>query len=170
MRRFGQNYGPTYIWEFKKQRRRGLRKRHLKRETHCFKLYRAYSVSFNKLILSNVGNFFWSWLSSKGLHRISGKEKKVVVLFSRPPQNMNLGSFTSYSSSHWKEINVPKSVLHVQSCCLANPNLLPFLPLSLPSPSSLLKLPILRLLCRPDGQSNISLLHFLRSSLQRPPP
>ena len=36
--------------------------------------------------------------------------------------------------------NVQKSVMHVQSCCSAN--LLLFLPLSLPSPSSLLKLPI----------------------------
>ena len=44
--------------------------------------------------------------------------------------------------------NVLKSVMHVQSCCSANLNLLLFLPLSLllPSPSSLLKLPIY--LCR----------------------
>ena len=40
--------------------------------------------------------------------------------------------------------NVQKSVMHVQSCCSAN--LLLFLPLSLPSPSSLLKLPVF--LCR----------------------
>ena len=40
--------------------------------------------------------------------------------------------------------NVQKSVMHVQSCCSAN--LCFFLPLSLPSPSSLLKLPIY--LCR----------------------
>ena len=34
-----------------------------------------------------------------------------------------------------------KNVMHVQSCCFANLNLLLFLPSSLPSPSSLLKLP-----------------------------
>ena len=27
--------------------------------SRCFKLYRAYSISFNS---SNVGDFFWSWI------------------------------------------------------------------------------------------------------------
>ena len=37
--------------------------------------------------------------------------------------------------------NVQKSVMHVQSCCFTNINLLPFLPFSLPSASLLPKLP-----------------------------
>ena len=42
---------------------------------------------------------------------------KVVVLFSRPPQNVKLGIFTSQSCS---------SLMHVPSCCFANLNLLLF--------------------------------------------
>ena len=37
--------------------------------------------------------------------------------------------------------NVQKSVMHVQSCCFTDVNLLPFLPFSLPSASLLPKLP-----------------------------
>ena len=37
--------------------------------------------------------------------------------------------------------NVQKSVMHVQSCCFGNVNLLLFYSFSLPSPSSLLKVP-----------------------------
>ena len=37
--------------------------------------------------------------------------------------------------------NMQKSVMHVQSCCFTKINLLLFLPFSLPSPSSLPKLP-----------------------------
>ena len=63
----------------------------LKVKSGCFKLYRAYSISFN---WSNVGNFFLD-LNSKKLYQSSGKETKVVVVFSRPPQNVKLGIFTS---------------------------------------------------------------------------
>ena len=65
----------------------------LKVNSRCFKLYRAYSISFNS---SNVGEFFLE-LNSKRLHQSSEKKKKVVVLCSRPIQNVKLGSFTSYS-------------------------------------------------------------------------
>ena len=40
-----------------------------------------------------------------------------------------------------RQRNAQKSVMHVQSCCFANLNLLLFWPFSLTSPSSLLKLP-----------------------------
>ena len=63
----------------------------LKVKSGCFKLYRAYSISFN---WSNVGNFFLD-LNSKKLYQSSGKETKVVVVCSRPPQNVKLGIFTS---------------------------------------------------------------------------
>ena len=42
----------------------------------------------------------------------------------------------------WRQSNVQKSVIHLQSCSFVNLILLLFLPFSLPSPSSLLKLPV----------------------------
>ena len=54
--------------------------------SRCLKRYRAYSISFN---LSYVR------LNSEGLYQSSGKEKKeVVVLCSRPQQNVKVGTFT----------------------------------------------------------------------------
>ena len=47
----------------------------LKEKSRFFKLYRAYSISFNLL---NVGNFPLE-LNSKRLYQSSGKKKKVVV-------------------------------------------------------------------------------------------
>ena len=35
---------------------------------------------------------------------IQGKKKKVVVFYSRPPQNVKLGTLTSWSCSDCKEI------------------------------------------------------------------
>ena len=76
--------------ELKQQRRRRLRKRHLKSKSHCFKLYRAYSISFNS---SNVSNFF-SISILKNFFKVQKKKTKVIVLRSRSPQNL-LGIFTS---------------------------------------------------------------------------
>ena len=53
---------------------------------------------------------------------IQEKEKKVVGLCSRPPQNVKLGTFTSYLCSDGK-VMYKKSVMHVQSCYFANLNL-----------------------------------------------
>ena len=50
--------------------------------SRCFKLYRAYSMSF---ISSNVLQMFLK-LNSKGLYQVQEKKKKVVVLSSRPRQ------------------------------------------------------------------------------------
>ena len=58
-------------------------------------------------------------LNSKGLYQCSGKEKKVVVLCSRPRQNVNSGTFMLYSGNDGKEM-YKKSVVHVQSCCFVN--------------------------------------------------
>ena len=58
-------------------------------------------------------------LNSKGLCQSSGKEKKVVVLCSRPRQNVNSGTLTLYSGNDGKEM-YKKSVVHVQSCCFVN--------------------------------------------------
>ena len=58
-------------------------------------------------------------LNSKGLYQSSGKEEKVIVLCSRPRQNVNSGTFTLLSGNDGKEM-YEKSVMHVQSCCFAN--------------------------------------------------
>ena len=70
----------------KHKRERRLRKRRLR----CFKLYRAYSISFTQ---SNVGKFFWSWIP-KNYIKVQEKKKKLVVLCSRLRQNVKLGTFT----------------------------------------------------------------------------
>ena len=73
--------------ELKQQGRRRLRKRRLR----CFKLYRAYSVSFTQ---SNVGKFFWRWILKDSI-KVQEKKKKLVVLCSRLRQNVKIGTFTS---------------------------------------------------------------------------
>ena len=60
-------------------------------KSRYFKIYHAYSISFNS---SNVGSFFWSWIL-KDCIEVQEKKKKVAILSSRPPQNVKLGSFTS---------------------------------------------------------------------------
>ena len=88
--------------------------------SNCFKLYRAYSISFNSYKCWPVS----LELNSKALYQSSGKKKKkVVVLCSRPRQNVKLGIFTLYVVQQ-RQRNVQKSVMHVQSCYFANLNLL----------------------------------------------
>ena len=73
------------VRELTQQRRRQLQKRHLKSEVALLQtLSRLYSTSF---ILSNVGNFYWSWIL-KDCIKVLGKKKEVVVLCSRPPQSL----------------------------------------------------------------------------------
>ena len=72
------------------QRRRRKQKRHLKSEfaplqTLSSLLHLVYFVKYWQMFLE---------LNSKGLYQSSGKEKKVVVLCSRPRQNVNSGTFT----------------------------------------------------------------------------
>ena len=98
------------IRELMQQRRRWLRKRHLKSYVTLLKIYRDYSISFNS---SNVGNFcFWSWIV-KDCIEVQEKKKKVVVLCSSPPQNVEFHVVVV----QWWQSNVQKSVMHVQICC-----------------------------------------------------
>ena len=77
--------------------------------SRCYKLYRAYSISFNS---SNIAIFLWSWIL---------KYCKVVVLCSRSPQNVKLGIFTSKSCSDGKEMYKKAwctcKVVVLLSCC-----------------------------------------------------
>ena len=89
-------------------------------KSHCFRLYRTYSTSDS----SNVGNFFWIWFL-QNIFQSSGKEKESRCLV--------FTSFTKREIKHFHAVvvqslqrNVQKSVMHVQSCCFANLNLLLF--------------------------------------------
>ena len=92
-----------------------------------FKLYRAYSTPFSS---SNVGKFFWSWILR--LYRSSGKETKT--------KTKREIRYFYVAVVQWRQKNVHKNVMHVQIC--RRLNLFPF---SLPSPSTMLKLPIVTL-------------------------
>ena len=99
---------------------------------HCLKHYHAYSISF---ILSNVVIFFFWSLILKDCIEVQEKKKKVVLLFTSSAKTLNKALPRSSRALTGKICT--KSVMHVQSCCFAY-----FLPFSLMSPSSLLKLPI----------------------------
>ena len=80
---------PRHVRELKQQRWRRIRKRHLKVDLHCFKLYRAYSISFDS---SNVGNFFLE-MNSKRLYRSSGKKKESRFLVFTPSKKREIRKF-----------------------------------------------------------------------------
>ena len=104
---------------------------------HCFKLHRSYSVSFNLL---NVEEF-----SGVESERTVSKFSETYMKFLCCIYLLHkLGAWNKEVSCHSCARNVQTSMMHVQSCCFANlhVNLLLLLPSSLPSPSLLLKLPI----------------------------
>jgi len=110
----------SYIREssVKQQRRRRRRKRHLQVNLRCFKLYRAYSIS------SNIGNFFLE-LISRGLYQSSGTENESCCLVFPSSTNREIRHVHVVVVQR-RQRNVQKSVMHVQSCCFANLNLLLF--------------------------------------------
>ena len=73
-----------YNRELKQERRRRLRKRHLKSEFALLQTLSRYSISFSS---SNVGEFFRSWILKE---YIEVQEKKKKSLCSRPPENVRL--------------------------------------------------------------------------------
>ena len=128
----------SFIHELKQRRWRRLRKRHLKSE---FALPQTLSRLFHLVYFVKCWQMFLE-LNSKGLYQSSGKEKESCCLV--------FPSSTKREIRHFHVVvvqrrlrNVQKSVMQVQSCCFANLNPLFFFPFSLPSPSSLLKLPLL---------------------------
>ena len=69
----------------------------------CFKLYRTYSNQ-TLSIRQMLANVFWVFIV-KDCIEVQEKKKKVVVLCSRSPQNVNLGHiFTSQSCSDGKKM------------------------------------------------------------------
>ena len=118
----------------------------------CFK--RSYSVSFN---LSDVGEIYRvESESTVGLE----KENFCIVFTYSIKRAREIGKF-NVAVVQRRLRNVQKSVMHVQNCCCANINLLLFLLFSLPSPSSLIKLPIVviqKFCCHGNVTSHLSSL------------
>ena len=110
------------IRELKQQRRATAAKTSLKRWSRAASnFYRAYSIPLNS---SNVGNFFVD-LNSKRLYWSlgKGKESLCVVLTSSTKREIK---YFHVVVGQWRQRNVQKSVMHVQTCCFANLNVLLF--------------------------------------------
>ena len=109
----------------------------------CFKLYRTYSDR-TLSIRQMLANLFWVFIV-KDCIEVQEKKKKIVVLCSRSPQNVDLGRiFTSQSCSDGKKMYKKAWCTCKVVFCQSNPISIAFLPFSLPllSSSSLLKVPI----------------------------
>ena len=87
----------------------------------CLKLHRSYSNSFH---LSNVGDFFQK-LNSKGPCHSSEKEIEILCLVFMSSVRREIRQFQVVVVQR-RQDNVQKSVMHVQSCCFSNLNLLLF--------------------------------------------
>ena len=86
-------------------------------KSHCFKLYRAYSISFNS---TNVGDLFWSWIPKKTIEvqeKKTEKESRFLVFTSSTKREIRHFHVVVVQ---WRQRNIQKSVMHVQSCCCAN--------------------------------------------------
>ena len=108
----------------KRDRKRGLRKRHLKKvNSHC--LYRTFSISFN---LSNVGNFFSSLIITESMKVQDKKNKSFCLVFTssrkREIRHNHLVVMQRRQRNVQKKCNARAS--RFSSCCFANLNLLLF--------------------------------------------
>ena len=106
--------------EFKQRLRRRLRKRHLKSEFALLQTLPRYSISFNSSL--NCWQILLE-LNSKGLYQSSGKEKESCCLMFPSSTKREIRHFHVVVVQQ-RQRNVQKSVMHVQSCCFANLNLL----------------------------------------------
>ena len=89
--------------------------------SRSFNLYRDSS---NSLTLSNVGELSWSWIPEKP-HPSSEWERKFHSSLFTSSIKREIRHFLVVVVQ-WRQRNVQKSVMHVQSCCFANLNLLFF--------------------------------------------
>ena len=99
----------------KQQRRRRLRKRQSKSE---FALLQSLSRLFHFVYFVKCWQMFLE-LNSKGLYQSSGKEKESCCLVFPSSTKRELRRFHVVVLRR-RQGNVPKSVMHVQSCCFAN--------------------------------------------------
>ena len=90
------------------------RKRRRKSEYTFFSLYRDYS---NSLTLSNASELVWSWMSINHIQVYKEKQKFRHCLFTSSTKR-EIGHY-HLVVVQWRQRNVQKSVMHVQSCCFA---------------------------------------------------
>ena len=105
----------------------------LNENSHCFKLHRSYSLSFN---LSNVGEIFWIQSERK---RKRKRNFLCCVHLLRKAGSVKLE--VSCRSRAMMAIKCAKKRHALAQLLFTDINLLPFLPFSSPSPSLLTKLP-----------------------------
>ena len=138
----------------------------LNENSHCFKLHRSYSLSFN---LSNVGEIFWIQSERK---RKRKRNFLCCVHLLRKAGSVKLE--VSCRSRAMMAIKCAKKRHARAQLLFTNINLLPFLPFSSPSPSLLTKLPffvIQTFLYHGNVTSYFSsLLTTLNKSLRATPP
>ena len=115
-----------HIRELKQKRRRRLRKGHSKSEV---------------ALLQTLSRLFHLIYFVKCWYQSLGKEKESCCLVFPSSTKREFRQFHVVVVQR-RQRNVQKSLMHVQSCCFANLNLLLFFAFSLPSPSLLVKLPI----------------------------
>ena len=107
-----------YNSEFNQQRRRRLRKRSgLISEVA---LHQTLSHLFHLVPFVKCWQFSRE-LNSKRLYLSSGKEKESRCLVFTSSEKRGIRQF-HVVVVHWRRRNVQKSMMHVQSCCLANLN------------------------------------------------
>ena len=108
-----QNFVKDTDRELKQQKRRRQRKRHLK---SVFALPQTLSRLFH---LNKCWQMF-SVFNSKGLYQSSRKEKGSCCLVFLSSKKREIRHFHVVVVQR-RQRNVQKSVMHVQSCCFANP-------------------------------------------------
>ena len=69
--------------------------------------------------MSNAGKFPWSWLVSCGLHSSLERERKFRRSLFASSKKREIRHF-HVVVTQWRQRNVQKSVMHVQSCCIAH--------------------------------------------------
>ena len=107
--------------ELKQQRRLRLRKRQLKGE---FTLLQTLSCIFHLVQFVKCYQFFLE-LNSKRLYRSFTNEKQISCLVFMFSTKREIRQF-HVVVVQWRQRNVQKSGMHVQSCCFAKLNLLLF--------------------------------------------
>ena len=91
--------------------------------SHCVKLHRSYSISFN---LSNLGKIFRSWIQKDRNYVRKTKRKIFTVVFTHSTERAHEIRKFHVAVVQRRLRNVQKGVMHVQSVCFANMNHLLF--------------------------------------------
>ena len=96
-------------------------KRYFISEFTLFQNHRSYSISYN--LSKNVGQIFWGCTRKDRIFKFRKRTRKFCFVFIYSIRRArDIRNF--YIAVVQRRLrNVPKSMLHVQSCCFANFNL-----------------------------------------------